>query len=85
MSQLDIIDLDVYGIPFEQLEIIFDKKHKGIVFFTFILSGMGKANNGLLEHLGFTKDMINKTPALFNSNGFDKFCSYLSVRGEKIF
>jgi hypothetical protein len=87
LNDFDYIDLDAYGIPFKQLEIVFNKKYNGVVFFTFIQSGMGTINGGLLEYLGFTKKMIKKCSTMFNKDGFSKFCSYLRIKGgiEKIF
>ena len=78
LDSFDIIDLDSYGIPFKQLEIIFKKKYKGIIHATFIQSGMGRINNGLLLSLGYTKTMIKKCPTLFSKNGYEKFKYYLA-------
>ena len=83
LDSFDIIDLDAYGVPFDQVEILFNKLYKGIVFITFIQSGFGMLPKRLLYSLGFTKTMINKIPTLFNKNGFDKFCEYLSNKGIK--
>lgn len=77
----DIIDLDSYGVPYEQLEIIFKKEYKGIIFVTFIQSQFGRLNNKLLIKLGYTKKMINKIPTLFSRNGFEKFKLYLKSCG----
>lgn len=77
-KHFDIIDFDAYGSPFNQLEIIFKKKFKGIVHCTFIQSGMGRLNNSMLEKLGYTKSMIKKIPSLFCKLGRDKFYQYLA-------
>ena len=76
LDNYDVIDLDSYGIPFQQLEIIFKKKFKGIVHVTFIQSVMGRLNNNLLLSLGYTKEMIKKCPTLFSKNGYEKFKHY---------
>lgn len=73
----DIIDLDSYGIPFSQMEILFRKGYKGIVHITAIQSGMGKLPNGLLIKLGYTRNMIKKIPTIFNRNGIEKIKNYL--------
>lgn len=75
----DIIDLDAYGIPFNQLEVVFLKEFKGFVHVTYIQSGMGRLPNGLLIKLGYTKEMINKCSTLFSKNGLEKIMQYLSI------
>jgi hypothetical protein len=82
LSQFDIIDLDSYGIPFPQLEIIFQsKKIDCIIFYTHICTFMGGLHRKMLYKLGYTKKMIDKCPTLFYRNGFDKFKSYLWLNG----
>ena len=83
LSKYHIIDLDAYGIPFAQLEVIFQKRYKGIVHVTAIQTGTGKLPNGLLEKLGYTKKMIEKISTLFNADGFGKLKKYLYLRGVK--
>lgn len=78
LDSYDIIDLDSYGVPFQQLEVLFKKNYHGIVHVTFIQSNRGRLNNGLLQNIGYTKEMIKKCPTLFSNNGYDKFKNYLS-------
>lgn len=81
LSKFDIVDLDAYGVPFPQLEILFDRKYKGIIHCTFIQSNQGRLNHMLLNELGYSNEMIKKCPTLFSKNGFEKFCKYLRKRG----
>ncbi len=85
LSSFDVIDLDAYGIPFEQLEIVFDKARDGktshFVFVTFIQVMQGQLNKGLLNKLGYTNKMVEKIPTLFFRNVFQKFCNYLYFNG----
>ncbi len=83
LQQFDIIDLDALGSPAPQLEILFKKQYKGVVHCTFIQTMSGKISNVVLENLGYTKTMIRKSPALFNRNGYDKFCQFLANKGVK--
>lgn len=89
LSLFDIIDLDAYGIPFKQLDIVldyFDKKtkHDGCyVFLTFIQALAGVIPKKLLYSLGYTKPMIDKIPTLFYKNGFGKLKNYLFLKGIK--
>ncbi len=79
----DIIDLDAYGSPYNQLKAVFAGNYSGVVHCTFIQVGMGALNHGLLNDIGFTKDMIKKAPTLFNSNALGKMKEYLLVNGVK--
>lgn len=76
----DIIDLDAYGSPYNQLKLIFKKKYKGIVHCTFIQSGMGRIDNGLLLEIGYEKKMIDKAQTLFSRNGMLKMERYLAKK-----
>lgn len=79
----DVIDLDAYGTPINQLEVVFMRRYKGVVLYTFIQTSIGALNHKMLETIGYKKTMITKCPTLFNKNGFDKFCQYLAVNGIK--
>lgn len=87
LENFDVIDIDAYGIPFMQLEIIFEKmkktSRKVVVFVTIIQSQYGGLQKKLLEKIGYTRKMINKCPTLFYKNGFDKIKEYLAVNGIK--
>jgi len=81
LDKYDIIDLDAYGIPFRQLEIIFQKRYRGILFVTFVQSIFGRLPVRMLNKIGYTRSMIKKCPTLFNRNGIEKFKQYLAMNG----
>lgn len=81
LNKYDVIDLDAYGIPYEQLKIIFTRQFKGLVFVTFIQSIMGRLQNDFLIDLGYTLKMIEKCPSLFCKNGQKKFMQWLGLHG----
>jgi hypothetical protein len=81
LSKFDVIDLDAYGIPYEQLEVLFKKDYHGTIFITFIQTLYGGLPYGMLEQIGFTRSMIEKCPTLFFKNGFEKFLEYLAKNG----
>lgn len=83
LNKFDVIDLDCYGIPFKQLEIIFQKKYSGIIFITFIQSIYGGLPHGMLKEIGYKSEMFEKIPAIFNKKGFNKFKEYLAKNGIK--
>ena len=85
LERYDIIDLDAFGNPFEQLEIIFPRRIKPCRYFcTVIFQTIGKkVQKGLLEQLGYTPKMIKKCWTLCSNNPFEKFCNYLSLHKVK--
>lgn len=83
LTAFDIIDLDAYGSPYPQLDIIFKSKFKGPIVCTFIQTMSGALNRGFLHELGYSKAMIKKCPTLFNIAGFDKMKAYLALKGVK--
>jgi superoxide dismutase len=83
MSHYDIIDLDAYGSPYNQLKVIFLKKFKGIVHCTFIQAVLGRINNKMLEDIGYSRTQIKKCPSLFSKNGMEKMKQYLAINGVK--
>jgi len=83
LDTFDVIDLDAYGVPFDQLECIFEKHYEGTVIVTFIQSIYGELPKKLLCKLGYTLKMIKKCPTLFNKDGLRKFEEYLALNGVR--
>ena len=83
LSRFNVIDLDAYGVPYDQLKILFERGYKGIVFVTFIQSLWGRMPNQLLIDIGFTEAMIAKAPSLCNGRGWDHLCEWLALQGVK--
>ena len=83
INKFNIIDLDAYGVPYRQLEIIFSKRtqKRTVIFVTFIQSMFGKLPDKMLIDLGYSISMINKCPSLFCKNGFEKFKQFLANNG----
>ena len=78
-----MIDLDAYGVPFEQLEMVFKAGFRGTVFATFIQSQMGQLPFGLLRAVGFSQAIIEETPVMCSKGGFDHLRAYLAQRGVR--
>lgn len=83
LSSFDIVDLDAYGIPIAQLELVFEKQFTGFVHVTLIQSGMGQLPYKLFDSLGISSRMYRKAPLLFSKNGMRKAEQYLALRGVK--
>ena len=83
LDHFDIIDLDAFGCPYPQLEILFRRQYAGRVFVTMIQSGMGRISQGMLVQYGYTKDMIKQCPTLFNHDGLSILKHYLALHNIK--
>jgi len=83
LKKFDVIDLDAYGVPYEQLDLLFRKKYCGVVFVTFIQSMLGGMPTGILECAGYTKAMIEKCPTLFAKNGIEVMRRFLYKNGVR--
>lgn len=81
LNKFQVIDLDAYGIPYDQLDILFNRKYKGHVFVTAIQTMIGQLPAGMLEELGYSKQMVRKIPTLFSKNGLEKLKQYLAIKG----
>lgn len=83
LNDYDVIDIDAWGSPFNQLEKIFENKYTGIVHCTFIQSVFGRITNEMLYSVGFTENMVKKIPTLFSKNALSIFKQYLSINNVK--
>lgn len=81
LSRFNVVDLDAYGIPYDQLKILFERGYKGHVFVTFIQSLYGQMNKGMLADIGFSNEMVEKIPTLFAKSGWSYFCEWLALQG----
>ena len=82
LSKYDIIDLDAFGIPYQQLKIAIKKAKKGChIFVTFIQTMYGGLPTALLEDIGYSRVMVKKVPSLFYRKGFEKLKFWLAVNG----
>ena len=81
LSNFSVIDLDAYGCPYDQLQILFDRKYKGTVFFTMIQTGLRTVPLKLLEVNGISKDMYKQCPTLFGKIGWQLMKEWLAENG----
>jgi len=82
LSRFDVIDLDAYGIPFDQLILVLRSSRPGTqIFLTFIQSVMGCLPKRMLYHIGYSRPMVDKIPTLFYRDGFSKLKQFLAQAG----
>lgn len=90
LGKFNVIDLDAYGVPFDQLDTVFTRIGSGppagrkwAVFVTYIQSGVGVLPMGMLARLGYPSEMVAKCPTIFYRHGLEKFRAYLSSYGVR--
>ena len=84
LNSFNVIDLDAYGVPYEQLRIIFSKHPKNVVVFvTFIQSLYGGLPKRMLCDIGYSRTMVDKIPSLFFKDGFSKFLRFLYLNNVR--
>lgn len=81
LSEYAVIDLDAYGVPYDQVEILFRRKYCGTVFFTFIQSVMGQMPARLLSAVGIGRYMRRKCPTLYGKIGWTIWLDWLGSNG----
>lgn len=81
LARFNVVDLDAYGIPADQLATLFDRGFSGVVFVTFIQSVVGAIPHRILTDIGFSKTMIRKSPAVFSCRGWYYFLDWLALNG----
>ena len=85
LDRFNIIDLDAYGVPYEQLKILFARQYEKplTVFVTFIQTEYAGLPYKFLSELAYSLKMVRKCPTLFKRDGFGKLKQYLALSGVK--
>lgn len=81
LNVFDVIDLDAYGIPADQLQILFDRNYHGTIFFTMAAVGFSAVPIKLLEKNGISKEMRKKCPTIFGSRALEYAFNFLALYG----
>ena len=83
LTRFNVIDLDAWGVPYEQLKILFERGYRGRVFVTMTQVVMGKIPKGLIEDIGFTAEMYSACPTIFGKRGWQYFLEWLALKGVR--
>lgn len=81
LTKYDVIDLDAYGIPVEQIGILVQKGFIGTVFVTAIQTMHGQLPRMMLDDLGFPENLLKKCPTLVGRRGWEYFKQWLALKG----
>ena len=69
LADYDIIDLDAYGIPWDQLALLKAQDYSGVIHITHIQTMMGALPYNALEHFGISHEMFKKSPTIYANFG----------------
>lgn len=83
LKRFDIIDIDAYGIPFEQIKKVINNGFEGYVIVTFIQTMQGRLPKNLVKSVGLSKEMYNKIPSVFSKNALVYLNNFLYICGIK--
>jgi hypothetical protein len=86
LSNYNIIDFDAWGSPYQSIKAMF-RNHTRMpgtcCIYTFIQTGMGRAQKELLKIIGITEQMYTKVPSIYSNMAFDAFKEFLRKNGIK--
>jgi hypothetical protein len=78
LSVYNIIDLDSYGVKsLEILDILINKKYKGYIILTVIVSGYGSVGKFILTKIGYTPNDLKKANILISRDFENNVKKYL--------
>jgi len=81
LKKYDVIDIDSYGIPYDQIDFILKSNFIGEIFMTCIKDPRGPIPMKMALFLGYTEKMYKKCPTLISKNHFNKLKKVLTKNG----
>ena len=81
LDDFDLVDVDAYGVPYDQMKILAKRNYRGIVVGTFIQAIYGGLPYAMLEDIGYSRQMVRKITKLFFNNGWNKWVAFLKIIG----
>jgi len=83
LTEYDVIDLDAYGIPAEQIDLVIKSGFRGVVFVTAIQTMHGGLPHKLMDDLCFPAAIKELAPSLVARRGWDYLKEWLCSKGVK--
>uniref|UniRef100_A0AAU8AZJ7 SAM-dependent methyltransferase n=1 Tax=Dulem virus 36 TaxID=3145754 RepID=A0AAU8AZJ7_9CAUD len=78
IDEYNVIDLDAFGSPFKQMDIIFARAQKPkVIIYTFCFSGM----SGVPQEISRAKNIQKKCKTIINGYLDEMFSAYLKLHG----
>ena len=80
LTKYQIIDLDAWGCPANQLQVLFEKKYKGIVICSFVQPKLRAINKIVQLNSGYTNKMIKEASFLCRKNGLEQMLFFIKTK-----
>ena len=81
LSQYDVIDLDAYGVPTEQLDMVLRSTFRGVVFVTMIQTVVGEMPQRMCKEIGLPAKIFTECKTIAFRRGWEYFCAWMHKRG----
>lgn len=81
LSRFDVVDLDGYGIPFDELCLTFERGYRGVVFVTCIQVLHGAMPAAMARALSIPDAVSREAPSLLARRGWELFKEWLALQG----
>lgn len=81
LSRFNVIDLDAYGTPYEQIRLLIQREYAGTVFVTFIASSRGGVERQAMREIGFPDSAAEYAPSVLARRSRQYFLEWLALHG----
>ncbi len=81
LSAFDVIDLDAYGAPIEQLDMVMASAFRGWVVVTYITNILGGRNKRLFAEFGMDDRIVKTCPSVLSHYAEAAIFNFLQRRG----
>lgn len=83
LSCFDVIDLDDYGVPADQIDEVIKSDFRGVVFVTMIQTMHGQMPTRICDEIGLPDRINRDAPSLVVRRGWEYFEAWLALKGVK--
>jgi len=80
LTKYQIIDLDAWGCPANQLQVLYEKKYKGMVICSFVQSDFHTITKIVQLNYGYTNKMMKEAPMLCRRNGLEQMLFFINTK-----
>jgi hypothetical protein len=83
LQRFDVVDVDAYGVPADQLGVVADQGYRGQVFVTMIQASFGGLPERIITDIGFPREAVRHASTVIARNGWPYFLEWLALLGVR--